>query len=63
MPAINYELTLDEVARVEDVLSKDESSHNDELVRHFVGGGLITSGLMLSSVTATTTYNTPNSRD
>jgi len=40
MAAIRYRLTSDEVAWVEDVLSNDESSADEELVKYFVRGGL-----------------------
>ena len=40
MPAIKYGLTPDEVAWVEGVLSNDEGSRDEELVRYFLRGGL-----------------------
>ena len=40
MAAIRYGLTCGELDWVEDVLSNDESSADEELVKYFVRGGL-----------------------
>lgn len=40
MSAIRYGLSPDEVVWVEDILSKDESSGDAELISYFIRGGL-----------------------
>jgi hypothetical protein len=40
MPIPRYGLTRNEVRWIEDVLSNDENSNNEELVKYFIEGGL-----------------------